>query len=117
MTDPRFTDPRFSDQRNDPHYIPPAPLRDESTGGVWGWVAGIAVVALIAFVIAAGWNSATKDTMATAPATSPAPITTGSGAPVRNVTPPSTTGSGATSPLTNPAPTPAAPAANSNSQQ
>ena len=111
MTDPRFTDPRFSNP-NDPRYVPPAPLRDESTGGIWGWVAGLAVVALIAFVIVAGWNSASQDTTATAPGATPAPITTGNGAPIRNVTPPSTTGSGSTSPLTNPAPTP-----NSNSQQ
>lgn len=108
MTDPRFTDPRLNDPRNDPNVIQPAPLRDESTGGVWGWVAGLAVVALIAFVVLAGWNNSGTDNTATNANTPP--VTTGSNAPMRNVTPPSTTGSGSTSPLTNPA-TPSAPPA------
>lgn len=86
MTDPRFTDPR-----HDP------PVR-QNVDGMWGWVAGLAAVALIAFIIIAGWNSSATNTAATNPATNAAPATTGSGAPMRNVTPPSTTGSGATSP-------------------
>ncbi len=104
MTDPRFTDPRLNDPRNDPNVIQTAPLRDESTGGVWGWVAGLVVVALIAFVVLAGWNNASDTT-----ASNPTPVATGN-APVRNVTPPNTTGSGSTSPLTNPA-TPSVPPA------
>lgn len=111
MTDPRFTDPRFDDR-----YTPPAPLRNENAGGVWGWIAGLAVVALIAFVIVAGWNSATTDSASNSPAATPAPVTTGSGAPIRNVMPPSTTGSGSTSPMTNPAPQ-ASPPANSGARQ
>ncbi len=98
LTDPRFTNP----QSSDPNYAPPTPLRNESAGGVWGWIAGLAVVALIAFVVIAGWNNAATNTADTAPAVNPAPITTGSGAPIRNVTPQSTTGSGSTSPMTNP---------------
>ena len=47
MTDPRYTDPR-----NDPV------LRDDANiGGTWGWIAGLAILALIAFVVVAGWNS------------------------------------------------------------
>jgi hypothetical protein len=104
MSDPRFTDPR-----NDPRLTPSS----ESAGGVWGWVAGLAVVALIAFIIIAGWNSSTN-TAANNPGMSPAPVTTGS-APVRNVTPPTTTGSGATSPRPA-APQPVSPPANSNTK-
>ncbi len=107
MSDPRFTDQRYSDPRNsDPNIIQPAPLRDESVGGVWGWIAGLAVVALIAFVVLAGWNNSSTEN--TAVNSNSPPITTSG--PVRNVTPPATTGSGSTSPLTNPAtPDPAAP--------
>lgn len=108
MSDPRFTDQRFTDPRStDPDFVAPE-LRNESTGGVWGWIAGLAVVALIAFVVIAGWNNGGNENQATN-ASSPAPITTGNSGPVRNVTPPSTTGSGSTSPLTNPTPNPAAP--------
>ena len=43
MTDPRFTDPRLSD---------PVVRRDESAaGGMWGWIAGVAVLLLIGFLI------------------------------------------------------------------
>jgi hypothetical protein len=31
--------------------------RDESVGGMWGWIAGVAVPLLIGFLIIAGWNS------------------------------------------------------------
>jgi len=90
MTDPRFTDPRLSD---------PVIRRDEAVGGMWGWIAGVAVLLLIGFLIVAGWNS-----NRTTASSSSSPTTTSS-APVRNVTPPATTGSGspASQPLT-PAP-------------
>lgn len=110
MSDPRFSDKGYTDPRqSDPNFIQPAPLRNESVGGVWGWVAGLAVVALIAFVVIAGWNNSPTNTASGPGAT--APVTTGNN--MRNVTPPSTTGSGATSPsapMRNPA-TPAAPSA------
>ncbi len=109
MSDPRFSDKGYTDPRqNDPNFIEPVPVRNNSGGGMWGWVAGLAVVALIAFVVIAGWNSSTTNT-ATGPGAS-APVTTGNN--MRDVTPPSTTGSGATSPrpMTNPA-TPSAPPA------
>lgn len=94
MTDPRYTDPRLSD---------PVLNRDASAGGVWGWIAGLAILALVAFVVIAGWNS-DRNTASNNPA---APMSTSS-APARSAMPPSTTGSGATSPqpLT-PAPAPA----------
>lgn len=108
MSDPRFTDSRTPDPRlNDPV------LRqdEQSTGRMWGWVAGLAVLALIAFVVVAGWNS--SDTTAS---NNPTPVTQGANTPanapnttMRNITPPaSTTGSGATSPQpATPVPTPA----------
>ena len=83
MTDPRYTDPR-----SDPV------LRDDANiGGTWGWIAGLAILALIAFVVVAGWNSDRH----TANSNPSAPMSTSS-APPRNAMPPSTTGSGATSP-------------------
>jgi hypothetical protein len=48
MTDPRFTDPRLGDL---------VIRRDEAVGEMWGWIAGVAVVPLIGFLIIAGWNS------------------------------------------------------------
>ncbi len=83
MTDPRQTDPRYSDRPD------PIPSSDENSG-VWGWVAGLAILALIAFVVVAGWNSE-KNTASTsgpsAPVTANAPRS-----------PPSTTGAGSTAP-------------------
>ena len=84
MSDPRFTDPR-----NDPVL-----RRDESVGGAWGWIAGLAVLALIAFVLIAGWNS-NPNSASNAPL-GPSPMATGS-APTR-MSPPTTTGSGSMSP-------------------
>jgi len=43
MTDPRFTDPLRRD--------------DSAAGGMWGWIAGVAVLPLIVFLIIAGWNN------------------------------------------------------------
>jgi hypothetical protein len=94
MTDPRFTDPRYSD----PQLSDPVLRRDDSAaGGMWGWIAGVAVLLLIGFLIIAGWNNNPNTA-----STSSSPTATTSG------TAPSTTGSGSTSPK--PA-TPAAPMA------
>ena len=96
MTDPRYTDPRL----NDPV------LRDnESIGGMWGWIAGVTVLALIALVVIAGWNSDRQS----ASSNPTAPMSTSS-TPPRSAMPPSTTGSGATSPQPLP-PAPAKPRA------
>jgi hypothetical protein len=81
MTDPRYTDPRLSD---------PVLRSDEPIGGTWGWIAGIAVVALIAFLVIAGLNSNSNTA-----SNGSAPATTGS---TTGMSPPSTTGSGAASP-------------------
>lgn len=90
MTDPRFTDPRLSD---------PVIRRDEGAGGMWGWIAGVAVLVLIGFLIIAGWNSnSTTASSGSSPAAT-------SSAPARPGTPPSTTGSGSSAPQpTTPAP-------------
>ena len=50
MTDPRFTDP-------DPRLSDPVVRRDDNTGGMWGWIAGVAVLVLIGFLIIARWNN------------------------------------------------------------
>jgi hypothetical protein len=91
MSDPRYTDPRLSD---------PVLRHDEKVGGPWGWVAGFAVIALIAFLVIVGANSPTK----TANDNNAVPATAGNA--MRQIGPPATTGSGAGSPqpLT-PAPT------------
>jgi hypothetical protein len=81
MTDPRFTDPRLSD---------PVIRHDESVGGKWSWVAGIAVLLLIGFIIFAGSKNHSNS------------ASSGSSPPTmasRTMTPPSTTGSGLSSPL------------------
>ena len=79
MSDPRFTDPRLSD---------PVLRRDEGVGGTWGWIAGLAVLALIAFLLIAGWNSNPNSANNNA-----SPATTGTA--TRQMSPPTTTGSGA----------------------
>jgi len=81
MTDPRYTDPRQTD---------PVLNRDDSAGGVWGWVAGLAILALIAFVVIAGWNGDKN----TANNTGATPSSTAQ----RSMPGPSTTGSGSTAP-------------------
>ena len=79
MTDPRYTDPP-----TDPRLREPV-VRDDVSGGgaMWGWIAGIAVLILIVFVLIGGWNGS-GPTTASNPA-SPA-ATTGS-APARAPTP------------------------------
>ena len=102
MTDPRFTDPRY----NDPRLSDPVLRRDDSAaGGMWGWIAGVAVLLLIGFLIIAGWNNNLNT------ASSGSSPTATSSAPMSRT--PSTTGSGSTSPR--PA-TPAAPTAPAPSQ-
>jgi cytochrome c oxidase assembly factor CtaG len=88
-----MTDPRYSDQHSDQRLSDPVLRQDDRIGGVWAWIAGLAVLALIAFVVVAGWNSE-RD----AASTSPSAPTSTSSAPARSTTPPSTTGSSATSP-------------------
>lgn len=85
MTGSRHTDRRLDDP-------PPinSNLRSErGNAAMWGWVAGIAVVILIAFILAAGWNS-NVETASKAPL-----ATTGAAPTTEAVPPPATTGSGA----------------------
>ena len=82
MSDPRYTDPRFSD---------PVLRRDDSAGGVWGWIAGLAAVALVVFLVIAGMNHNTS-TAGNNPAGSTGSIAT------HPATPPSTTGQGSAAP-------------------
>ena len=79
MTDSRFTDPRLSD---------PVVRHDESVSGMWSWVAGIALLLLIGFVIVAGRHSDSNT------ASSGSSTSTTASTPARTTTPPSTTGSG-----------------------
>ena len=85
MTDSRFTDPRLSDPviRRD-EWISG---RDENVGGIWSWVAGVSMLLLIGLLIFAGSNnnSNTANSGSTTTAS-------------RTVTPPSTMGSGSSSP-------------------
>ncbi len=83
MTDPRFTDdPRLSD---------PVVRRDE-VGGMWGWIAGIALLLVIGFVIIAGLHSNSNT------ASSGSSTSTTASTPAHTATPPGTTGSGSSSP-------------------
>jgi hypothetical protein len=87
MSDPRFTDPRSRDPiagPTDPMLRDPVE-RDRTGGAMWGWIAGIAVLILIAFILVDGWGWGGRsgtNTAANAPASAPAsaPATTGSGA-------------------------------------
>lgn len=82
MSDPSFTDPPHSDQGLNDRVR----RRDSPNRSLWGWIAGIAVLALIVFAVIAGSNTSTNNNTS---ANNPA-ATTGSA--------PSTTGSGSTSP-------------------
>jgi hypothetical protein len=87
MSDPRFTDPRLSD---------PVLRREEGLSGTWGWIAGIAVIVLVAFLVIAGWNGNSNTASNTSPGAMNPSSTTGSASPPMG--PRTTTGSGATSP-------------------
>ena len=62
-----MSDPRFEQRLSDPVARQP-----DTGGGMWGWIAGIAVVVLIAIILIAGWNS-NSNTASNGPA-----VTTGS---------------------------------------
>ena len=91
----------MTDPRNDPRLSDPVTRRPDSVGGMWGWIAGIAVLALIAIILIAGWNSPTNTAV-----TERQPVgTVGSGV-THTAPPPATTGA---APATHPV-TPATPA-------
>jgi hypothetical protein len=66
---------------SDPHLNDAAPRQSERAGGKWAWLAGLAVLAFIAIVLVAGWDSNGNggSTVAT-PLHPSSPSTTGSGA-------------------------------------
>jgi hypothetical protein len=90
MTDPRF-DQRISD---------PVTRRPQASGGMWGWIAGAAVLVLIAIILIAGWNS-NSHTASNAP---PAATTGSATAPIPQAhpgtMPPASTGSAVSHPVT-----------------
>ena len=97
MTDPRDTDPRYQDS----HFSDPISRRDPRVDNVWGWIAGLAVVVLVAFILVAGWHGS-KNTASNTP-----PATTGTAS--RSM-PPSTTGMGSPTPMKPAMPAPTTPA-------
>lgn len=62
----------MSDPRYDPLLSDPVIRRPDSVGGMWSWIAGVAVLVLIAIILIAGWNSNTRT------ATNGPAVTTGS---------------------------------------
>jgi hypothetical protein len=98
----------MTDPRNDPRLDEPVTRRPDSRGGMWGWIAGIAVLVLIAIILIAGWNNSSNvasNTLNPKPA-----ATTGSAvAPVPTTPPAATTGAAPTTQPAKPA-TPVTPA-------
>ena len=76
-----MSDPRYEQRLSDP-----VERRPDTSGGMWGWIAGIAVVVLIAIILIAGWNS-NQNTASNSPS-----ATTGSAPMSSPMSPPSTTG-------------------------
>ncbi len=104
MTNPHNTEPRYEDP-----YPGSSPSDTRRVASMWGWIVGIAVVILVAFIVAAGWsgNTHTASTaptettgMGTATHPTPAPAADGQvpGAPAVAPT--------KTAPATKPAPVP-----------
>jgi hypothetical protein len=111
MSDPRLNDPRFDTRADDPQLREPV-LRGSAANSnlPWAWIGGIAAVVLIAILVMGNWHTGT-DTGTPVTANDPAMTSPVGTPPARNVTPPSTTGSGAASPTQNrPAPMSPAPA-------
>jgi hypothetical protein len=109
MTDPHFTDdPRLRVRPEDRIEIDPVLTRpDENIAGMWGLIGAVALLLLIGFLIFAGHNNYSNNA-----SSGPSTSTTAS----RIKTPPSTTGSGSSSPQPiTPAPSTPAPS-NSGTQ-
>lgn len=79
MSDPRYTDPRYG---NSPLSDPVNRRRD--SGGTWGWIAGLVVIALIAIFLIAGGHGVNNNTATLppgAPGSTAPQTTTGMGGP------------------------------------
>jgi hypothetical protein len=85
-----MTDPRYDQQLSDPVRRYP-----EGSGGMWGWIAGVGVLVLIAIVLIAGWNSHTNTASNAPSATVGSATTPHLKGPMATTPPASTTGSGA----------------------
>ena len=89
----------MTDPRNDLRPSDPLTRRSDGSAGMWGWIAGVAVLVLIAIILIAGWNNDTRTASntlvpraaitgsATAPKT-PLATTTGSAPMSHPATPP-----------------------------
>ena len=79
--DPSPSAPRGPDPLRNP--MSRAPLeRNRGGNAMWGWIAGLAVLILIGFIVVGGWGSGSRTgnqtaANAPAPATTAAPATTG----------------------------------------
>ncbi len=82
----------MTDPRHDPWPNDPATPRPDSVGGLWGWIAGITVLALIAIILIAGWNTDTHVAATQPAATGASAIAPVPKAPLANAPHPSTTG-------------------------
>jgi hypothetical protein len=107
MTDPRNTDPR----RQDVQFSKPVRHREEGADRMWGWVAGLAVVVLLAFIVIVGWNAGGPETASNAPQqNAPAATTTGQSLttpPAQSPAPDQSTPKAERTVLPAPSPTPA----------
>lgn len=104
MSDPRLNDPRFDSRPTDPA-TDPVLRRDSGGTNTWAWIGGVAAVVLIAILVLGNWHTG-PDNGTPMTANNPAVTARAGTPPARNVTPPSTTGSGTTSPSPmSPAPT------------
>jgi hypothetical protein len=91
-----MSDPRYEQRLSDP-----VGRHNDDAGSMWGWIAGVAVLVLIAIVLIAGWNS--NSHMASNPlpaattgsATAPIPRS-----PMAQTPSPATTGSAVQNPVT-----------------
>lgn len=88
MTEPHNTEPPYENP-----YPGSSPSDRRRVASMWGWIVGIAVVILVAFIVAAVWSGDTR-TAGTAPIE-----TTGLGTTATHPTPPpATTGQSPTMP-------------------
>ncbi|HWK97573.1 MAG TPA: hypothetical protein VNR39_19330 [Pseudolabrys sp.] len=112
MSDPRLNDPRFDTRPTTDPALQESEIRRAGSSSTWAWVGGIAAVVLIAILVMGNWHTG-SDTGTPVTANDPAVTAPAGSPPVRNVTPPTTTGSSATSPAPM-TPAPATPPAQNN---